>query len=108
MTVCEEISHSIDVLAPVEEANEEWTQFAFKQNYLRAATEPDESDADENGVVRLEAIDPQTTHVTVKLNYCAHMRGVAPADEIGAARQHLRGTLDRYRSFVETGLDLAA
>ena len=102
MAVCEEIRQSVDVNVPVEMANREWTQFIFYALYYRPLG-PDESDAEPDaGFVRLEAIDDQTTRVTVDLNYCAHYEGVSDSDEIVEAEQHLRVTLGRYKRFVES------
>jgi hypothetical protein len=104
MAICKDIGQSIDVWAPVEVADEQWTQFAAQQIFLRPQhVEPDESDAPEDAVVRLEPIDDRRTHVTLNVNYCAHMKGISADSEIGAAKQHLRGTLERYKRFVDTG-----
>ncbi len=109
MAVCEEIRQSIDVGVPVEVANEEWTQFAFREIYLRARRGPDEAEAETGeGFVRLEGIDDHTTRVTVDLNYCTHYQDMSDPDEIGTVQQHLRATLDRYKSFVESELVRAA
>ena len=108
MAVCEEIRQSVDVDVPAKTANQEWTQFVFYTLYQRPQG-PDESDAEPNaGFVRLEAIDDHTTRVTVDLNYCAHFEGISDPQEIGEVQQHLRLTLDRYKSFVESGVIQAA
>jgi hypothetical protein len=87
---------------PIDVANEEWTQFIFYALYVRPLG-PDESEAEPGaGFVRLEALDDQTTRVTVDLNYCAHYEGISDSEEIGKAQQHLRVTLDRYKRFVES------
>lgn len=102
MAVCQEIRQSVDVNVPVEVANEEWTQFIFYALYFRPLG-PDESEAEPGaGFVRLEAIDDQTTRVTVDLNYCAHYEGISDSEEISKAEQHLRTTLARYKRFIES------
>ncbi len=102
MAVCEEIRQSVDVSVPVETANRDWTQFIFYALYFRPLG-PDESEAEPGaGFVRLEAIDDQTTRLTVDLNYCAHYEGISDGDEIAAAQQHLQSTLARYKRFVES------
>jgi hypothetical protein len=102
MAVCEEIRQSVDVEVPVEVANREWTQFIFYALYVRPLG-PDESEAEPRaGFVRLEALDEQTTRVTVDLNYCAHYEGISDSEEIAKAEQHLRVTLGRYKRFVES------
>jgi hypothetical protein len=102
MAVCKEIRQSVDVKAPVEVANREWTQFIFYAVYYRPPG-PDESEAEPGaGFIRMEAIDDQTTRVTVDLNYCAHYEGTTDSEEIGKAEQHLRLTLGRYKRFIES------
>ena len=63
----------------------------------------DESEAEPDaGFIRMEAIDDQTTRVTVDLNYCAHYEGITDSEEIGKVEQHLRLTLGRYKRFIES------
>jgi hypothetical protein len=102
MAVCEEIRQSVDVNIPIKVANGDWTQFVFYAMYDRPLG-PDESAAEpEAGFVRLEVIDDQTTRLTVDLNYCSHYQGISDSEEIAKAQQHLRVTLDRYKTFVES------
>ena len=109
MNACEEIRQSIDVKVPAEVANEEWTRFTMWNIYYRSLEGPDESEAKrDSGFVHLEAIDPNTTRVTVDLNYCPHYEGISNPEEIAKTQQHLRGTLGRYKEFVESQKGFAA
>jgi hypothetical protein len=103
MNACEEIRQSIDVNVPAKVANEDWTRFTLWNIYYRSLRGPDESEAERDaGFVRLEAIDDHTTRVTVDLNYCPHYEGISDPDEIAQTKEHLRGTLERYKEFVES------
>jgi hypothetical protein len=103
MNTCEDIRQSIDVNVPVKAANKDWTQFTLWNIYYRSLRGPDETEAEpDSGFVRLEAIDDHTTRVTVDLNYCPHYQGISDPEEIAKTQQHLRGTLGRYKEFVES------
>jgi hypothetical protein len=103
VNVCEEIRQSIDVNVPAEVADAEWTRFALWNIYHRSLRGPDESEAVvDSGFVSLEAIGDHATRVTVDLNYCPHYQGISDPEEIAETQQHLRGTLVRYKEFVES------
>jgi len=103
VNVCEEIRQSIDVNVPAAVANENWTRFTLWNIYYRSLKGPDESEAQrDSGFVHLEAIGPNTTRVTVDLNYCPHYKGISNPEEIAQTKQHLTTTLDRYKEFIES------
>lgn len=103
MSVCKEIRQSIDVNVPAKVANERWTRFTLWNIYYRSLKGPDETEAEPDaGFVRFEGIDDHSTRVTVDLNYCPHYQGISDPEEIVQTEQHLRGTLDRYKEFVES------
>ncbi len=103
MPVCAEIQQSIDVDVPVEIADRHWTQFVFWNIYHRPLGLPDEAEAEQDeGSVRLQALDPKTTRVGVDLNYCPHVGGTSEAEEIARVEENLRRTLNRYKRFVES------
>ena len=101
MAHCEDIRRSIEVDAPLEAANSEWTQFIFYALFLpdqvpsAREAEPDE------GLVRLESLSRHRTRVTVDLNYCPQWDDVDDEKEIEGASKHLEWVLDRYKDFVE-------
>jgi hypothetical protein len=105
MNACKEIRQTIDVDVPVKVANERWTRFTLWNIYYRSLKGPDESEAErDSGFVNLEAIGDHATRVTVDLNYCPHYEGIDDPEEIAQTEQHLRGTLERYKEFVESQL----
>ena len=102
MNACEEIRSSIDVNVPAEVADEERTRFTLWNTY-HYSRGPDETEAEpDSGFVHLEAIGPNTTRVTVDLNYCPHYEGISAPQEIAQTKEHLNGSLARYKEFVES------
>ena len=49
MAVCKEIDQSVEVHKPIASAQEDWTQFAFQQNYLRPSVGLDASETGTDG-----------------------------------------------------------
>ena len=103
MNTCEEIRQTIDVNVAAKVANERWTRFTLWNIYYRSLKGPDESEAErDSGFVNFEAIDDHTTRVTVDLNYCPHYEGISAPQEIAQTKEHLNGSLARYKEFVES------
>jgi hypothetical protein len=104
-----ELERTIDVDAPVDFANQEWTEFVFRSffNWYRIAPGEysynqagDESEA-EKGCVYLEPIGPETTRVRVDLTYLPHERDEPAEAELEHAERHLTAQLANYKRFVE-------
>jgi hypothetical protein len=100
MAQCAEIRQSIEVAAPPDVANEQWTQFIFYTLYARSSG-PDAGDAEPEGMVRVEGVGPNRSRVTVDLNYCPQYEDIDDQKEIVDVREHLAWTLGRYKEFVE-------
>ena len=103
MAYCEEIRRSIEVDVSPEEANEELTQFIVYTLFMPDRTPSAREAEPDEGLVRLEALGPDTTRVTVDLNYCPQWDHVEDEKEIADASAHLDWVLTRYKEFVERG-----
>jgi hypothetical protein len=104
-----ELERTIDVDAPVDFANQEWTEFVFRSffNWYQIAPGEysynqagDTSDA-EGGCVYLEPIGPERTRVRVDLKYLSQERDESTGSELEHAERHLAAQMDHYKRFVE-------
>ena len=94
-----EIMRSIEVDAAIGDADREWTQFMFRSlvGHYEGAPEDVEwspaDDAEEDGLVRLEALSHDRTRVTVTLEF--------EGDEATVAA-HLERDLELFKACAET------
>ena len=94
-----EITRSIDVDAAIGDADREWTQFMFRSlvGHYEGAPEDVEwtpaDDAEEDGLVRLEALADDRTRVSVTVEF--------EGDEAKVAA-HLERDLEQFKAFAET------
>ena len=94
-----EIMRSIEVDAAIGDADREWTQFMFRSlvGHYEGAPEDVEwspaDDAEEDGLVRLEALSHDRTRVSVTVEF--------EGDEAEVAA-HLERDLELFKAFAET------
>ncbi len=94
-----EITRSIDVDAAIGDVDQEWTQFMFRTlvgHYQGAPTDVEwtaADDAEQEGVVRFEALPDDRTRVSVTVEF--------DGDEAKVAA-HLERDLKMFKAFAET------
>jgi hypothetical protein len=94
-----EITRSVDVDAAIADVDEEWTQFMFRTlvgHYQGGPADVEwtpADDAEEDGVVRLEALPGDKTRVSVTVEF--------DGDESKVAA-HLERDLKMFKAFAET------